>query len=143
MGGVYTPTVTYDFERIPFDSYSLSIGFPCQPSQVEDLVRVTHEVIERTKAEGVEAAYVEKLKKMRTRDLEQEYRTNVFWLERLVEKFKMKEDPRNILILHQLTQRVTSDNIKEAARHFLRDDQYVDARLLPAPGSSPSTANPP
>jgi predicted Zn-dependent peptidase len=105
---------------------------------VDDLVQASHNVIERVKREGVAPGYIEKLKSMRTHDLEDEYRTNHFWLERLVEKFKMKEDPRQILILHDLTNRVTSENIQGAARRCLRDDQYVDARLLPAPKSPPS-----
>jgi hypothetical protein len=43
----------------------------------------------------------------------------------------MGEDPRSILALHDLTRRVTGENLRLAARHFLRDDQYIDARLMP------------
>jgi hypothetical protein len=35
------------------------------------------------------------------------------------------------LTLHELTQRITSDNLRQAARKYLRDDQYVDAQLTP------------
>jgi hypothetical protein len=45
------------------------------------------------------------------------------------------------LILNELTQRVTSNNLRAAARKFLRDDQYIEAKLTPAP-AAPAPAAP-
>jgi hypothetical protein len=36
---------------------------------------------------------------------------------------------------------VTSDNLRAAARHFLRDDQYIEARLTPAAGPTAAAAS--
>jgi zinc protease len=142
MGGVYSPQVSSDFDRVPFDSYTLQIAFECKPKDVDTLEKATRGVIADVKKGGVAASYVEKLRSERTRALEQSYRSNGFWLERLVDKYKLHEDPRQILILPELTQRLTSDNLRAAARHFLRDDQYVEARLTPAPGAPPASPGP-
>jgi zinc protease len=131
-GGAYTPYVGSTFERIPFGSYSLAVAFECKPADVDQLVRSTREVIAEVKKSGVQASYVERLINQRTRQLEASYRSNEFWLERLVDKYKLGEDPRGILNLQDLTKRVTSDNLRLAARKFLRDDQNLDALLLPA-----------
>jgi zinc protease len=149
MGGTYSPQVSSSFDRVPFDSYALGISFACKPKDAEQLERAARRVIAETKKSGVADSYVEKLRNERTRGLEQSYRSNAFWLERLVDKYKLHEDPRQILILPELTQRVTSDNLRAAARKFLRDDQYIEAKLMPAPeaprsdpagGRSPSSS---
>jgi zinc protease len=142
MGGVYSPQVSSDFDRVPFDSYSLQIAFECKPKDVDALEKAARGVIADVKKSGVGATYVEKLTSERTRGLEQSYRSNGFWLERLVDKYKLHEDPRQILILPELTKRVTSDNLRAAARHFLRDDQYIEARLTPVPGAPPAAPGP-
>jgi zinc protease len=141
MGGTYAPQVSSRFERVPFAAYSLGISFECKTKDLEQLERATRRVIAETKKSGVPDSYLEKLRSARTRGLEQSYRSNGFWLERLVDKYKLHEDPRQILILKQLTQRVTSDNLRAAARKFLPDDQYIEAKLTPAP-EAPVTAAP-
>jgi zinc protease len=137
LGGVYTPVVSSSFERVPFDSYSLVLGFECKPNDIEKLQQATRGVIAELEKSGAAESYIEKLKNQRTVGLEEAYRANSFWLERLVDKYKMGEDPRQILILHELTKRITSDNLRHAARQFLRHDQYVDARRTPAPEAKP------
>lgn len=142
LGGVYTPRVDSSFERLPFNSYALTLSFDCKPSDADKLEQAARAVIAEVKKSGIEASYVEKLRSERTRDLEVSYRRNGFWLDRLLGKYRQGEDPRDILILHELTKRVTSDNVRQAAKKFLRDDQYLEARLLPAvdaPAQSPLT----
>jgi zinc protease len=133
MGGVYAPSVGSSFVRVPFDAWNLSISFQCKPADIEKLERALGEVIADVKAKGVTEEYIQKLVNQRTRDLELDYRSNGFWLGRLVTAYELGEDPRLILNLNELTKRVTSENIRLAARKYLRDDQYVDAQLRPKP----------
>lgn len=133
MGGVYTPAVSSSFERVPFDAYSLVIAFQCKSGDIEKLERATRDVITELEQKGVTPDYLTKLSSQRTRSLEESYRSNDFWLGRLASKYERGEDPRDILILHELTQRITSENLKLAARKFLRDDQYLEAELRPRP----------
>jgi zinc protease len=139
MGGAYAPRVGSDFNRVPFDSYTLNISFDCKPKDMDQLEQATRKVIAETKKSPVAESYLEKLRSERTRGLEQDYRSNGFWIQRLVDKYRMGEDPRQILILHELTKRLTSDNLRAAARKFLRDDQYIEARLTPAQAEMPTS----
>ena len=160
LGGVYTPRVDSSFDRLPYNSYALTVSFECKPSDADKLEQAARDVIAELKKSGIDASYVEKIKSERTRDLEVSYRRNGFWLDRLLAKYRLGEDPRDILILHELTKRVTSDNVRLAAKKFLRDDQYLEAKLLPAvdapapsapavpaapvaPGAAPPAAAPP
>jgi zinc protease len=131
MGGVYTPAVSSEFSRVPFGAYTLTIGFQCKAADVDALQQATREVIAEVKQKGADESYLTKLISQRTRQLEENYRDNDFWLGRLASRYELGEDPRQILTLHQLTQRITSDNLRQAALELLRDDQYVDAQLTP------------
>ncbi len=133
MGGVYTPAVSSEFSRVPFDAYTLTIGFQCKAADIDALARATRDVIAEVKQKGADETYLTKLINQRTRELEEDYRNNAFWLGRLATRYQFGEDPRQILTLHALTQRITSENLRQAARKFLRDDQYVDAQLTPKP----------
>jgi zinc protease len=131
LGGVYTPYVQSSFERIPVNEYSLVVAFDCKPADIDKLEQATRQVLTELEKNGAAPSYIEKLTNQRTRSLEEAYRSNDFWLERLVDKYKLREDPRQILILHDLTKRVTSENLQKAARTFARSDQYLEAKLLP------------
>lgn len=141
LGTVYTPRVSYGFERLPYDHYSLTVSFESKPADVDPLIRAAREVIAEVKKSGIPASYVEKLSSQRTRDLQEYYRSNGFWLDQLLTKYRMKEDLKLILTLHELTRRVTSENVQRAARKFLRDDQYLMARLEPA-AAAPGSGSP-
>jgi zinc protease len=131
LGNVYAPSVSYSFDRLPHDSYWLSIYFESKPGEIDVLLQATREVIADLKKSGVSAVDLEKLRSERRRDIEEYYRSNGFWLQHLGDKYQMNEDPKQILILHELTKRVTSENVRRAAQKFLRDEQYVIARLEP------------
>jgi zinc protease len=144
MGDVYGVNVSSGFDRVPFDAWSLGISFTCKPADIDKLMTAIHGVLADVSKNGVAPTYIEKLVSQRTRDLELEYRSNGFWLNRLADTYERGDDPRQILILHELTRRVTSDNIRLAARKYLRDDQYIDAQLLPKTGpAAPTAPNPP
>jgi zinc protease len=131
MGGVYTPSVSSTFERVPFDAYSLVVAFQCKSGDIEKLERATREVIAELKQKGPAPDYLTKLISQRTRSLEESYRSNDFWIARLTSKYERGENPRDILILHELTKRITSENMKRAALQFLRSEQYFQAELRP------------
>jgi len=131
MGGVYVPQVGSEFERVPYEHYTLTISYACKPADVETLEQATLEVIEDVRQHGVKADYLDKLRSIRTRGLEEDYRNNNFWLRRLVGQYKMGRDPREILSLHDLTERITSENLQRAAQVFLLEDRVIDAKLLP------------
>jgi zinc protease len=131
LGAVYSPQVSSTFQRIPFPQHRLSIGFQCKPTDIDKLLKATRTVMADVKKSGIAPSYVDKLKSLRTRELEEGYRSNRFWLDRLSTQYNLDLDPKDILLLYDLTQRITSDNLRLAARKYLRDDQYLDARLLP------------
>jgi len=57
---------------------------------------------------------------------------NAFWSGWLANSYRYGDDPALILDPRGLLARMTSDNVKAAAKHYLDGKQYYQAVLLPA-----------
>ncbi|MEY2930160.1 MAG: hypothetical protein RL033_909, partial [Pseudomonadota bacterium] len=99
LGGAYATYVNSSFERLPFDAYTLSIQFACKPADADKLVRAARDVVAEVQASGIGPTYVDKIKQERARHLEDSYRSNAFWLDRLIDAYRTQDDPRDILKL--------------------------------------------
>jgi zinc protease len=150
LGATYNVRVESDFDRVPAGAYRLTISFECEPPQVERLEQAVRDVIADTKRSGINASYLERISKEHTRYLEEVARSNAFWLTALRTQYQLGEDPRIIAVFLDPSPRPTGDDVRRAARRFLRDDQYLDARLLPvgaptprreAPAAAPASSN--
>ena len=131
LGIVYDVRVSSSYERTPSDRYSLSLQMACNPRDLERLRKATWSALSDLEDKGPNESIVEKLVQQRTLDFEKAFRSNAFWATRLSDSFASGEDPLDILSLRDLPKRVTGQNIRAAARAVLRDDQYLDAELLP------------
>ncbi len=131
IGATYSPGVSQVFQHVPFSQARLSISLQCKPADVEPLLEATRAVITEVKKSGVDDSYLEKLRSLRTRDLEEQYRSNGFWIGQLATRYNLGLNPLDVLTYHELTKRITRENLRDAARTYLPDDQYLDARLLP------------
>ena len=54
-----------------------------------------------------------------------------FWLGSITTAYQYGEDPREILREHEMTEALTPAAVREAARRYLRMDNYVHVTLLP------------
>jgi zinc protease len=142
LGATYNVRVESDFDRVPSGAYRLTIRFECAPRQVERLAQAVHDVIADTKRSAIDASYLERIARERARSLEEVARNNGFWVSALLKQYQIGEDPRIIAALLDPSPRLTSDDVRSAAKKFLRDDQYLDARLMPAGAAAPPQAAP-
>ena len=84
-----------------------------------------HEVLEAAWKNGPDDDHLDKVKQIYTRNRETELRTNRFWSSRLINAFHYKDDPNDIPDTSKTLARITNDNIKAAAKHFLTDSKNV------------------
>lgn len=135
MSGVYGVFASGRFERRPKARYQFMVGFGCAPDNADKLTKAVFDAIETIKKEGIDAATLDKLKEQRRRGLEIKKKENDFWVEELAEHYRYGTDPRKLLELESLVERVSSDNVKKAAKRYL-GKQYVDALLMPDAGAA-------
>lgn len=133
MSGVYGVFTRGDIERRPKPRYQYFIGFGCSPDNAEKLTRAVFDLVDEVKKEGIDEEMAEKVKELRRRGLETDQQENRFWLDRLAEHYRFGTDPRKILELEAMIDRVSSENVQKAARKYI-GKQYVDALLMPEGG---------
>src|SRR5690606_16290410 len=141
MSGVYGVFSNGEIERRPKQRYEYFVGFGCSPDNADKLTKAVFDLVATVKKEGVDQETVDKVKEQRRRGLETSQEENRFWSRKLVEHYRHGTDPRRILELEKMVERVTPANVQKAAKKYLVK-QYVDALLMPEAGVAKGEAEP-
>ncbi|HEX4417488.1 MAG TPA: insulinase family protein [Kofleriaceae bacterium] len=131
-GGVYGVGVGGSIARVPHQERDFSVSFGCDPARVDELVKATFDEIAQIQRAGIGAEYLEKVKQTFLRERETQLRSNGFWIGWLTSAYTFGDDPTLVLDPSKMTARMTSDNVKAAARRNYDAKQYFEAILLPA-----------
>ena len=131
-GGVYGVGVRGSLARAPHQERSFSISFGCDPARVDELVKATFDAIGQLQKGGSAADYLEKVKQTFTREREVQLRSNGFWVGWLSSAYTYGDDPTLVLDPSKMIGRMTSDNVKAAAKRYLDPRQYFEPVMLPA-----------
>ncbi len=149
MGGVYGVRANGSITRSPHQERSFVIQFGCDPTRVDELTKAAYAQIAEIAANGTTKLtkdgepvdYLEKVKQTFLRARETEMRKNSFWIGWLTKAYKYGDDPAMILDPSKVVARMTSDNVKAAAKRFLDPKQTYTAVMLPekdAPAPAPA-----
>ena len=131
-GGVYGVGVSGRIVRAPHPERDFSIAFGCDPLRVTELINAMFDEVAQVQKAGIGADYLEKVKQTFSREREVQLRNNRFWLEWLTSAYTYGDDPALVLDPSKMIARMTSDNVKAAARRYLDPKQYFEPLLLPA-----------
>ncbi len=130
-GGVYGVGAFGNVQRKPYQERAFGISFGCAPDRVDELLKALNEVVAKVMKDGVDADHLDKIKQIYTRGRETELRTNRFWSQRLTAAFRYKDDPNDIPDTTKTLARMTSNNVKAAAQHFLDPKTLFQAVQMP------------
>jgi zinc protease len=131
MGGVYGVSVGTASDIIPDTAYQVYIGFGCDPGRMEELVEAVLKEVRAFQDAGPSDSIVAKVKETQRRSHETNLRENRYWLSQLVAAQRYGADPRNVLTYDELVTSLTRDDLREAARRYVRLDNYVQVTLVP------------
>jgi zinc protease len=131
-GGVYAVSVGGSIVRAPHQERNMTVSFGCDPARVNELLRATFDEMLVIQRAGISADYLEKVKQTFTREREVQLRSNGFWIGWLTSAYTYGDDPTLVLDPSKMVARMTSDNVREAAKRYLDPRQYYEPVLLPA-----------
>jgi zinc protease len=131
LGGTYSVGVSSSGERRPAEQFSVGIGFGSDPERVDELVGVVFQQIDSLKAHGPTQDEIEKVQEMQRRARETALKENRFWTQVLLDHDRYGTDLRDILAHEELVAGLTADAVRDAARCYLRTDNYVLITLYP------------
>jgi zinc protease len=131
LGGTYSIQAIPSYDRIPEQSYSVSINFGTDPERVEELVGVIFQEIETLKKEGVTADELRDAKQAMFRDYETGIKQNRWLLTQLYFRYLADEDLKSLFKFSKTLEDLTAEQIHEAAKIYLNAENYVKVVLLP------------
>jgi zinc protease len=131
-GGTYGVSVGGSCHNIPTERYEINLSFGSAPERVDELVKEVFAVIDSVKAGVVSDSNLTKVKEIPLRSHETALRQNGAWISSMADADEDGRDQRDFLRLPEILNGVTKEKIRDAARFYLRKDQYARFTLLPA-----------
>lgn len=136
LGGTYGVSVSGQVVRDPRSEYTVGIAFGSDPRRVEELLAAVQEEILRLQHYGPLEEDMVKVREAHRRSREVGQRQNAYWLQQLLNWSRYDLDPERITA-PSLWDHLTSYDLREAARRFLRMDNVVVVTLLPESDPGP------
>ncbi len=130
-GGTYGVDVSASCHHIPAERYEIAISFGSAPERTDELVRETFAVIDSIKAGAISDSNLVKVRELPLRSHETALRQNSAWLSAIIDADEDARDQRDFLRLPSLLEGITRDKLRDAARQYLRTEQYARFTLLP------------
>ena len=118
-GGVYSPNIYSSTQKYPTPIFNLSIDFGCAPANVEKLIKMTLDEIEKIKNTGPEKVDIEKVIAEEKRSTELQFKENGFWNSYLIDQYYKGEDLNFInRYSKELIDKISVESVKKAANQF-------------------------
>ena len=131
MSGVYGISARASATKYPYEHYSINVGFPCAPENVDTLTQAVYREIEKLQENGPTEADLRKVKETLRREIETNLKENGYWLKALESSYFNQEDPREILGYEEAIDELSVADLKAMADKYFNVDSVVEVVLYP------------
>ena len=130
-GGTYGAGVGANCSHIPYPNYRVQVSFGSAPERTEELTKEVFSVIESIQKGEVSDSNMTKIRELTIRGHETGLKQNNRWLSAMMDADEDGRDQRDFLRTPDRMLKVTKEQIRDAARLYLRNDHYARFTLLP------------
>lgn len=135
---IYGGSADGSVSRIPYGSYTLALTLPTGPESVDRVLAATFDEFERLKRDGPQAAELVKVKQNWIQNHRRALRENGYWLGRIQSSLMNGTDPQAILTHEARINALSALEVREAARRYLDNNNYVQVVLYPQKAAQPA-----
>lgn len=140
QSGTYGAAVYESMDKYPYESYSVTIYFDCDPQNTGKLKDIVYREIEKLKTEGPTEKDLHGVIENKLKVHQENLRQNNYWLNIIKNKDYYQSDPAEYLKYEDNVNSMTRESMKAAAQQFFGGN-IVEAVLLPE-NIEDNTANP-
>ena len=140
LGGTYSVSASAGYTKIPRPEYSVTISFGCSPDRTAELVKGVFKEIEQLKANGPTDKQVADVKETFLRDQETNMKTNGYLLAQIGARYQYGEDLTSLFNMAEYYNKIDAATVREAARQYLKTDNFVEVTLFPEKPVAPEPA---
>nr|WP_320120523.1 insulinase family protein [uncultured Marinifilum sp.] len=130
-GGTYGVSTWEDFDKIPYEGYSMNMYFDCDPDKVEKLKSLLYSEIEKLKKDGPSDVDLDKARKYFQKSREENLHKNKFWINALEHNCIYNENivaPKNY---DEIVKSLTGKMIQKTANKIFDNNQHVEIIMKP------------
>jgi zinc protease len=132
LGGTYSVSAGGGISNRPVPEYQFVINFGSAPEKADTLWNVIRAVIDTVKQQGATAEELQKVREQQIRAQEVALKENSYWLRNVAARTDNGEGLRGLASYTQdFMEKLTSDQIRDAARKYLDMTRYARFTLLP------------
>ena len=130
-GGTYGVGVSISPTRYPTERYMIAIRFNCDPERVEELNTIIDTELAALAESPVDPSYIDKVRSIRTKSLEEALQTNGFWRDKLESIQLYDLDPRTALATRRRIQMTSADSLRQAVSTYINGATTIEVVLYP------------
>src|SRR6202008_1478089 len=131
LGGTYSITAAFSYQKFPKPEYSIAIQFGCSPDRTDDLIKRVFEDIEKFKVDGPTEKQLNDEREALLREFETNSTQNGYLLNQIALRFQNGEDPAGIWLVPDFYRKLDAAVVKDAARLYLNTQSFVKVTLFP------------
>ena len=124
-GGVYGASARGSLNKLPYGSYSFSIGYPTNPASADKLIELTLKEVEKIQQNGPDAKDLDKFKEGEMTDYTKSLKENNYWLDVLSDAYTDQENPEKALEFEKNLKALTAKDIQEVAKKYLNKNRVI------------------
>ena len=128
--GVYGVGARGNMSKIPYESYSFSIGFPCGPENVKKLTEAALAEVKKVRENGPTEEDLAKVKETFKLQRKEKLKENKFWIDQLEKADSENYDLSEISDYNDMVEDLEADDIQKMAEKYLQDN-YLLGILMP------------
>lgn len=128
--GVYGVSAIGSLNKVPNESYSFTIGFPCGPENVEKLTASALKELQNIIDKGPDEKDLAKFKEGELSDYKNSSKENSYWLSNFISSYNNGSDPEEVLNYEKLVNGITAKDIQNIAKQYLSKDKVIGV-LMP------------
>jgi zinc protease len=134
IGGVYGVGANGSMGIQPVGNFSFSIGFPCSPDMVDQLIEAAWEEVRKIQENGPLEEDLNKVKEKRRIALEENLKRNNYWNSQL-SSIRTYELPwETILEARNSIEQISIKRVQKAAQEFLIKENLLEVKKFPLSG---------
>jgi zinc protease len=133
-GLVYSATVNGGMARHPYGNYTINVGLPTAPENVDKAIEATFAEVRKLQDKGPEEADLAKVKENWSSNYRKALRENGWWIVSLQQALVNRTDPKLLLRQDEMIVSLKPADVQAAARRYFDFNNYVQVVMHPAEG---------
>jgi zinc protease len=133
-GLVYSATVNGGMARHPYGNYTINVGLPTAPENVDKAIEATFAEVRKLQDKGPEEADLAKVKENWSSNYRKALRENGWWIVSLQQALVNRTDPKLLLRQDEMIASLKPADVQAAARRYFDFNNYVQVVMHPAEG---------